>query len=41
MMGYTFEQYLESAEALRQKLGAAGDYIETVRGMGYKIGDEK
>ena len=25
---------------LRAKLGAAGAYIETVRGMGYKIGDE-
>ena len=24
---------------LRQKLGEAGDYIETVRGVGYKIGD--
>jgi len=26
---------------LRAKLGAAGAYIETVRGVGYKIGDEK
>ena len=26
---------------LRQKLGPAGNYIETVRGIGYKIGGEK
>ncbi|MBR6654095.1 MAG: response regulator transcription factor [Oscillospiraceae bacterium] len=26
---------------LRAKLGEAGAYIETVRGMGYKIGDDK
>ena len=26
---------------LRQKLGEAGNYIETVRGIGYKIGGEK
>ena len=26
---------------LRQKLGSAGNYIETVRGIGYKIGGEK
>ena len=26
---------------LRQKLGSAGSYIETVRGIGYKIGGEK
>lgn len=25
---------------LRQKLGAAGDYIETVRGVGYRIGEK-
>jgi two-component system phosphate regulon response regulator PhoB len=24
---------------LRKKLGAAGDYVETVRGVGYRIGD--
>ena len=24
---------------LRQKLGAAGDYIETVRGVGYRFTD--
>ncbi len=26
-------------KSLRQKLGAAGDYIKTVRNVGYKIGD--
>lgn len=25
---------------LRQKLGPCGDYIETVRGVGYKIGGD-
>lgn len=25
--------------SLRQKLGSSGDYIETVRGVGYRIGD--
>ena len=25
---------------LRQKLGEAGSYVETVRGYGYKIGEE-
>ena len=24
---------------LRQKLGQAGEYIETVRGVGYRIGE--
>jgi len=27
--------------SLRQKLGSAGDIIETVRGIGYKISDKK
>ena len=27
--------------SLRQKLGAAGDLIETVRGVGYRIGDKR
>ena len=26
-------------KSLRQKLGGAGDYIKTVRNVGYKIGD--
>ena len=27
--------------SLRQKLGAGGELIETVRGVGYRIGDER
>ena len=26
---------------LRQKLGEAGSFIETVRGVGYRMGDEE
>lgn len=40
--GYTFDGESRTVDVhirtLRQKLGAAGDCIETVRGVGYKIG---
>ena len=42
--GYTFSGESRTVDVhirtLRQKLGKAGDYIETVRGLGYKIGGE-
>lgn len=41
--GYAFTGETRTVDVhmrtLRQKLGAAGEYIETVRGYGYKIGD--
>ena len=40
--GYSFDGENRTVDVhirtLRQKLGTAGDYIKTVRGMGYKIG---
>ena len=43
--GYGFDGESRTADVhirtLRQKLGPAGNYIETVRGIGYKIGGEK
>ncbi len=40
--GYAFDGENRTVDVhirtLRQKLGVAGDYIETVRGIGYKIG---
>ena len=40
--GYQFDGESRTVDVhirtLRQKLGKAGQYIETVRGMGYKIG---
>ena len=40
--GYEFDGESRTVDVhirtLRQKLGPAGDYIETVRGVGYKIG---
>ena len=40
--GYAFTGETRTVDVhirtLRQKLGPAGDYIETVRGVGYKIG---
>lgn len=40
--GYEFDGESRTVDVhirtLRQKLGAAGDYIETVRGVGYKLG---
>ena len=43
--GYTYAGDYRTVDVhirtLRQKLGSAGSYIETVRGIGYKIGGEK
>jgi len=43
--GYTFDVESRTVDVhirtLRQKLGRAGHYIETVRGLGYKIGGKK
>ena len=43
--GYGFDGESRTVDVhirtLRQKLGSAGNYIETVRGIGYKIGGEK
>lgn len=40
--GYEFDGESRTVDVhirtLRQKLGSAGDLIETVRGVGYKIG---
>ena len=41
--GYSFDGESRTVDVhvrtLRQKLGAAGDIIETVRGIGYKIAE--
>ena len=41
--GYSFDGESRTVDVhirtLRQKLGIAGDLIETVRGVGYKIGE--
>lgn len=43
--GYGFDGESRTVDVhirtLRQKLGSAGNYIETVRGIGYKIGGER
>lgn len=43
--GYSFDGESRTVDVhirtLRQKLGTCGDYIETIRGIGYKIGGEK
>ena len=43
--GYSFDGESRTVDVhirtLRQKLGEAGSLIETVRGVGYKIGGEK
>ena len=43
--GYGFDGESRTVDVhvrtLRQKLGEAGNYIETIRGIGYKIGGEK
>ena len=43
--GYAFDGENRTVDVhirtLRQKLGDAGDIIETVRGIGYKIGETK
>ena len=33
--------FLSQGQRIIQRLGPAGNYIETVRGIGYKIGGEK
>lgn len=42
--GYDFDGETRTVDVhvrtLRQKLGEAGDYIETVRGVGYRIGEK-
>lgn len=42
--GYSFDGENRTVDVhirtLRQKLGVAGDYIKTIRGIGYKIGGE-
>lgn len=42
--GYTYEGYSRTVDThirrLREKLGLAGNYIETVRGFGYRLRDE-
>jgi DNA-binding response OmpR family regulator len=42
--GYTYEGYARTVDThirrLREKLGACGDYIETLRGVGYRFKEE-
>lgn len=42
--GYTYEGYARTVDThirrLREKLGSLGDYIETIRGMGYRFREE-
>ena len=41
--GYNFEQGNRTVDvhiqSLRKKLGSAGEYIKTIRNVGYKVGD--
>jgi len=43
--GYTYEGYARTVDThirrLREKLGPVGDYIETLRGVGYRFREEK
>ncbi len=43
--GYTYEGYARTVDThirrLREKLGPAGDYIETIRGAGYRFREEE
>ena len=43
--GYDFDGETRTVDVhirtLRQKLGDAGSFIETVRGVGYRMGDEE
>ena len=43
--GYTYEGYARTVDThirrLREKLGSLGDYIETIRGVGYRFREEK
>jgi two-component system phosphate regulon response regulator PhoB len=42
--GYTYEGYARTVDThirrLREKLGPCGDYIETLRGVGYRFKEE-
>jgi DNA-binding response OmpR family regulator len=42
--GYTYEGYARTVDThirrLREKLGPSGDYIETIRGVGYRFREE-
>jgi two-component system phosphate regulon response regulator PhoB len=43
--GYTYEGYARTVDThvrrLREKMGPSGDYIETIRGVGYRFREEK
>jgi two-component system phosphate regulon response regulator PhoB len=43
--GYTYEGYARTVDThirrLREKLGSMGDYIETIRGVGYRFREDK
>jgi two-component system phosphate regulon response regulator PhoB len=43
--GYTYEGYARTVDThirrLREKLGKAGDWIETIRGVGYRFREDK
>ena len=43
--GYTYEGYARTVDThirrLREKLGSCGDYIETLRGIGYRFREEE
>ena len=43
--GYTYEGYARTVDThirrLREKLGSSGDFIETVRGLGYRFREEE
>jgi two-component system phosphate regulon response regulator PhoB len=43
--GYTYEGYARTVDThirrLREKLGALGNLIETIRGVGYRFREEK
>jgi two-component system phosphate regulon response regulator PhoB len=43
--GYTYEGYARTVDThirrLREKLGKMGEYIETIRGIGYRFQEEK
>jgi len=43
--GYTYEGYARTVDThirrLREKLGSLGDFIETIRGVGYRFREEK
>jgi two-component system phosphate regulon response regulator PhoB len=43
--GYTYEGYARTVDThirrLREKLGSLGDYIETIRGVGYRFREDQ